>query len=172
MRAAAGARTAAADGGTGRITQAASLPAVGAGHRQRQRVHERDRSRLLPAGRDRVHALPPLSQERPGLGGTEEWRSRAPHYRLSPFRGPGSRSRADAVVWRHAAVREFLPTFVQAGREDARRRTGPEALSPPGDTLSTLVGGSEDERRGAMPRQRAARHVGPSSPATANSCGP
>src|SRR3984893_4831403 len=56
MRAAAGARTAAADGGTGRITQAAALPAARAGHRQRQRVHERDRSGLLPAGRDRVHA--------------------------------------------------------------------------------------------------------------------
>jgi DNA topoisomerase-3 len=32
-------------------------------NRQRQRVHERDRSGLLSADRDRVHALPSLSQE-------------------------------------------------------------------------------------------------------------
>src|SRR6201988_3253216 len=37
---------------------------------------------------------------------------RAPRDRLSPLRGPGSRSRAGAVICRDAAVREFLPTFV------------------------------------------------------------
>ena len=68
---------------------------------------------------DRVHALPALSQERPGLGGAEERRGRAPDRRLSPVRGPGSRGGAGAVVCGSAAVREFLPALVQAGREDA-----------------------------------------------------
>jgi hypothetical protein len=33
--------------------------------------------------------------------------------------GPGSRSRAGAIVCRDALVREFLPTLVQVGREGA-----------------------------------------------------
>lgn len=93
--AAAATGTAAADRGTGRITQVAALPLARAGHRQRQRVHERDRSGLLPAGRDRVHPLPSLSQNRPSLGRAEEWRCRAPDNRPSAFRGPGSRSGAN-----------------------------------------------------------------------------
>jgi hypothetical protein len=52
-------------------------------------------------------------------GGAEEWRGRALRGRLSPLRGLGSRSRAGAVICCDAAVREFLPTFVQAGRKGA-----------------------------------------------------
>src|ERR1700724_539454 len=139
MRAAAGARTAATDGGTGRITQDAALPAARVGHRQWQRVHERDRSGLLQAGGDRVHALPSLSQERPGLGGAEEWRGRAPHDRLSPLRGPGSRGVVGAIVFRDAAVREFLSTFVQLA---AKTRDGAQVRKryhPPATPCERLL---------------------------------
>ena len=39
--------------------------------------------------------------------------------RLSPLRGPGSRGSAGPIIRGDAAVREFLPTLVQAGLEDA-----------------------------------------------------
>ena len=87
------------------------------------------------ASRGRVHALPALSQERPSLGGAEERVSRPPHSRLSPLRR-ASRLRPR---WHGctgiAAVREFLPALVQAGREGARRGKGQEALSSAGHTL-------------------------------------
>jgi hypothetical protein len=44
---------------------------------------------------------------------------RAPHDRLSPLQGPGSRGVVGAIVFRDAAVREFLSTFVQIRREGA-----------------------------------------------------
>src|SRR5271163_2199736 len=50
--------------------------------------------------------------------------------------------------------------------------TGQEALPSPGDTLSTAVSGPTDERGGATPSARAAGHVGPSSPAPKDPCGP
>ena len=57
--------------------------AAGVRHGQRQRVHERDRAGLLPDGGHRVHALPSVSQERPGLGRAEERLGGAADGRLS-----------------------------------------------------------------------------------------
>src|SRR5262252_2115747 len=161
MCAAAGTRTAATHGSAGRITPPHALSSARVGHRQRQRVHKRDLSGLLRASRDRVHALPPLSQERPGLGGAEEWRRRAPHDRLSPLRGSGSRRRASTIVCCDAPIREFLPTLVQTGREGASRGAGQKALSPAGYTLPKAIGAPADQRGGATPPERAARQVGP-----------
>src|SRR6266478_6173027 len=112
MRAAAGARTAAADGGAERIAQGAAVHPARVGYRQRQRVHERDRAGLLREGRGGVHALPPLSQERPGLGRAEERRCGPADGRLPPLRGPGSSGSPGAIICGDAAVREFLPAFV------------------------------------------------------------
>jgi hypothetical protein len=47
-------------------------------------VFMNDRAGLLRDSGDRVHALPSLSQERPGLGGAEEWRCGPTHDRLPP----------------------------------------------------------------------------------------
>jgi hypothetical protein len=73
------------------------------------------------------------------LGGAEEWRGRAPHDRLSPLRGSGSRGGAGALVCRDAAVSEFLPTPVQAGCKGARWGIGPEALPPPATPCQRLL---------------------------------
>src|SRR5262249_18213401 len=95
------------------------------------------------------------------LGWSRRMALRAPRDRLSPVRGSGRRGRAGAVVCRDAAVREFLPTsfkLAAKGRDGALVR---KRYHPPSDTLSTPVGGSEDEREGATPGEPSARHVGP-----------
>ena len=60
------------------------------------------------AAGDRVHALPPLSQERPGLGRAEERRGGPPDSRLSALRG----LEAAALLARlYAALRLFVNFF-------------------------------------------------------------
>jgi hypothetical protein len=111
---------------------------------------------------------------RPYRKNDQAWveQKRAPDDWPWALRGPGSRGGAGTIVCRDAAVREFLPTLLQAGLQGARWGTGQEALSPPSDTLSTVDSGPTDERGGAPPSARAAVHVGPSSPAEGDSCGP
>src|SRR5437763_7436279 len=108
-------------------------------HRQRQRVHERDCSELLRASRDRVHPLPSLSQERPGLGGAEEWRRRAPHDRLRRFEGLEA---AAALARLYAAMRLFVNFFQPSFKLAAKARDGATVRKryPPGYTLSVAVG--------------------------------
>src|SRR5260370_24161835 len=116
----AGARTAAADGGAERIAQGAAVHPYRVGYRQRQRVHERDRTGLLREG-----------------GG-----------RLPPLRGPGSRGGPGAIICCDAAVREFLRALVKAGREGSRRREGQEAPTRASHALSAAAGGRADEPGG------------------------
>src|SRR5262249_9503317 len=91
---------------------------------------------------------------------------------IGAFEGLESRGGAGTIVCRDAAVREVLPTLPQAGLQGARWGTGQETLSPPSDTLSTADGGPTRERGGAPPSARAAVHVGPSSLAEEDPCGP
>src|SRR4051812_27774534 len=68
--------------------------------------------------------------------------------------GPGPALRDDT------AVRERLPALVQAGREGARGRTGPQALSSSSDALRAALGGPAHAGGGAQPRRSAARELG------------
>src|SRR3954463_1490965 len=56
--------------------------------------------------------------------------------------------------------RERLPALVQAGRERARGRTGPQALSSSSDALRAALGGPAHAGGGAQPRRSAARELG------------
>src|SRR5271166_5814449 len=121
MRAAAGARTAATDGGTGRITQAAALPAARVGYRQRQRVHERDRSGLLQAGRDRVHALPSLSQNDQAW---VEQKNGAVVRRTIGYRRFEGLEAAAALARLYAAMRLFVNFFQPSFKLASKARDG------------------------------------------------
>ena len=59
-----------------------------------------------------------------------------PHRRLPAHRGLGSSGDVGPALWVGPPVRELLPAVVQAGREDARRGEGDEALLRPGHALS------------------------------------
>ena len=100
MRALAGARADASDGGARRDARPPAVPASGLRHRQRPCVHQRDRARLLRSIADRVHALPALSQERPGVRGAEERSGGSPAGRRPAVR----RDRGDRS-WRNSTRR-------------------------------------------------------------------
>src|SRR5690349_7467846 len=86
-----------------------------------------DSSELLP------DALTALQQERPVLGGAEEWRGRSTAGRLWPpersrsYKGPGAAVRVVAAVY------QLLPTLIQAEIQDARRRSRAQGLLRAGD---------------------------------------
>ena len=61
-----------------------------------------------------------------------------------------------------APVRERVPDFVQAGREDAYRRPRSQTLSPAGDSVCAVACVGRDSPRDEGPAPRAARHAGPS----------
>ena len=82
---------------------------------------------------------------------------------------------AAALARLYAAMRLFVNFFQPSFKLASKARDGAtvrKRYHPSGDTLSTTIGGCADERGGATPRERAARHVGPSSSATANPCDP
>ena len=95
----------------------AAVPASWHRHRQRQRVHQRDAARVLPAARDRVHAVAAVSEERPGVGRAEERRGGAPARRLWPARRGRRGGGARATLLGVAALCELLPAVVQARGE-------------------------------------------------------
>ena len=112
-------RADAAPRGAGPGPPADALRAAGLRHGQRQRVHQRDAARLLPGRGYRVHALPAVAQERPGLRRAEERRGGPAHRRLPPPGGPGGRCGAVPALRDDEAVRQLLPTIVQAGIQAA-----------------------------------------------------
>ena len=76
-----------ADDGAGSCRGFAPAPAVrssGLRRGQRQCVHERNASGLLPRAGDRVHTLPAVAEERPGVCGAEERQHCAPDRGVSP----------------------------------------------------------------------------------------
>jgi hypothetical protein len=81
---------------------------------------------------------------------------------------------AAALARLYAAMRLFVNFFQPSFKLAAKARDGlwsESAITPRRQRVND-VGGRADERGGATPRERAARHVGPSSSAAANSCGP
>src|SRR5713226_1735285 len=69
------------------------------------------------------------------MGGAEESLRRAPARRLSPAGGARGRRGALATLRGLSALREFLPTVVQVGIQDASRRQGPQDLPRTRDAL-------------------------------------
>src|SRR4051812_46364891 len=128
-----------------------------------QRVHERDRPRLLPGGWDRVHALPALSQERPSLRRAEERRCGASHRGLPTPGRMGGRGGPGPALRDGATVRELLPALVQAGQEGARGGTGPQALPSSGHAVRAAFGGPAHAEGGARPCGSPAHHFGSGS---------
>src|SRR5438477_2453330 len=75
----------------------------------------------------------------------------------------------------YAAMRLFVNFFQPSFKLASKARDGAlvrKRYHPPSDALSTVDGGPTDERGGAPPSARAAVHVGPSSPAEGDPCGP
>ena len=86
----AGARAEAVDRGVERDAPTNAVPAARVRHGQRQRVHERDDQKLLRRSGAGVHAVPSVSQERPGLGRAEERGRGQARGWLPALRGSGS----------------------------------------------------------------------------------
>ena len=142
--------------------------AIGLRYGQRHRVHQRDVARLLPGRGDRVHALPAVAQERPGLRRAEERRGGPAHRGLPPPRGPRGCGGAVAAVRDDEAVRQLLPAVVQAGVETAGRRARQQALPRAGDPEPAAPRRPEDACRRVRTRRRTGRHAGPDPAASAD----
>ena len=97
--------------------------------------------------RDSVHAVSPVSQERSGVGGAEEWVRRASARRLPPAGGSRRRRGPLAPVRRLSALREFLSALLQIGVQGARGREGPEDVPRPRNAVRETPGLRRDPRR-------------------------
>jgi hypothetical protein len=95
-----------------------------------------------PGFRHRLHALPSVSQDRPGPCRAEERCRRPPHRRLSPAGGPRSGCGSGTALQDGAAVRELLPALLQTGRKGTRWRPRSQTLSCASDTLQRLLADS------------------------------
>src|SRR5216683_1472052 len=69
------------------------------------------------------------------MGRAEEWLRRAPARRLSPAGGTRGRRGALATLRGLSALREFLPTVVQVGIQNASWRQSPQDLPRARDAL-------------------------------------
>ena len=144
-----GARARGAAGGAGALP----VPPSGRRLRQRRRLHERARGVLVQGTGARGHALPGLSQERPGLGGAEERGDRPTSRGPRPVRGAGLGRGPRAALRGGAAAHQSLPAELQAAREDPRRGPGDEALASAGHAGRSGFGLGDARRRehGAHP---------------------
>jgi hypothetical protein len=157
----------------GELRKLPPLPAARVGHRQRQRVHERDRSDYCKqAGIEFTRCRAYRKNDDQAW---VEQKNGAVVRRTIGYRRFEVLEAAAALARLYAAMRLFVNFFQPSFKLAAKTRDGAlvrKRYHPPGDTPSAALGGSPDERGSATPRARAARHVGPSSSAAANSCGP
>ena len=93
-----------------------------------------------------VHALSPVSQERSGVGGAEEWVRRASARRLPPAGGSRRRRGPLPPVRRLSAFREFLSALLQVGVEGTGGRQGSEDVPRPRNALRETPGVRRDPR--------------------------
>src|SRR5436190_23988465 len=85
------------------------------------------------------------------------------------------RGAAAALARLYAAMRLFVNFFQPSFKLAAKARDGARVRKryhPPATPCQRLLADARTNEEGATPRERAARHVGPSSSATANPCGP
>src|SRR5260370_28103572 len=94
----------------------------------------------MPGSGFAVHALAPVSQERPGLGGAEEWIGGAPSGGLRATARTASNRGAGAALRRYSAIRELLSAVVQAHRKDPRGFPRDQTLLGSGDAMRAAAG--------------------------------
>ena len=89
---------------------------------------------LCQAG-NRIHPVSAVSKERPSLGGAEERLRRSPTGGLWEARGYCRSGGARSALQRFEAVRQLLPTFVQAAGQAPGRLTDQQAISHARDAV-------------------------------------